>query len=210
MNTQLQNAQKELNSNTAGKIDFKGKTYTMVPTRIVAFRRHFPDHTISTEIVTINDSVVLMKAMILDPSCRILSTGFAEEFRQAQGILSSSAVEVAETSAVGRALANFGLIGDGEMVASAEELMSAVEYQNSVAKKGNANTKPSSTNFFQSINAVKTLDDLVKLAVSAKDSKSQKAVYFKAIALKKSGHFDEALIRKLGLQEQFTDRLLAS
>ena len=45
-------------------IDLKGKDYAMVPERVIAFRKLFPDGFITTDIVHLSDdgTVVLMKA----------------------------------------------------------------------------------------------------------------------------------------------------
>ena len=56
-----------------------------------------------------------------------VSTGHAEENRKASRINTTSALENAETSAVGRALAFCAFISDG--IASAEEVSTAIEQQ---------------------------------------------------------------------------------
>ncbi len=112
---------------TVPKIKIHNKNYTQVVSRVEVFRRHFPDLTIDTTIVDVNNERVLMRAEIRDDN-RIIASGHAEEVREANAINRTSAVEVAETSAVGRALAAFGLHG-GEY-ASAGEVETAIAQQN--------------------------------------------------------------------------------
>lgn len=109
----------------AKTVDIKGKQYATVATRIEIFRRHFPDHTIATEIHPHN-GWVRAKAEIADEKGRTIAIGHAEEDRS-KGINKTSAVENAETSAVGRALALFGLAGNE--IASADEVAEAIAQQ---------------------------------------------------------------------------------
>lgn len=111
-----------------GKMDFRGKAYAPVAMRVEFLRRAFGTELgISTEIVVADERVVIMRATISDAEGRVLATGYAEEFRSSRGVNSTSALENAETSAVGRALAALGL-GGGEY-ASADELAGAVHQQ---------------------------------------------------------------------------------
>jgi hypothetical protein len=69
-----------------------------------------------------------MKASISNEQGRLLATGFAEEVRAASKINRTSALENAETSAIGRALAALGLAGTE--YASADEVANAISQQN--------------------------------------------------------------------------------
>ena len=72
---------------------------------------------------------VLVKATVRDHTGNVMATGYAEELRDSTNILTTSAVEVAETSAVGRALA-FACHGlSGSEIASADETESALAAQ---------------------------------------------------------------------------------
>ena len=118
-----------------GKMDFRGKAYAPVAMRVEFLRRAFGTELgISTEIVSIDERVVIMRASITDAEGRVLATGYAEEFRSTKGVNSTSALENAETSAVGRALAALGL-GGGEY-ASADELAGAVQQQKAAEQRG--------------------------------------------------------------------------
>ena len=111
--------------NSAG-IQMRGqKKYTPVSIRMEIARRFLGGGIgVSTEIVTWGQekgSPVVVKATITRiPDGAVLATGHAEEIRGAGNVNQTSALENAETSAIGRALAALGLSG-GEF-ASANEL----------------------------------------------------------------------------------------
>jgi len=108
------------------KIDIHGKPYTSVASRVEVFRRHFPEASLTTEVMYDDEQRVVIKATIaLDNT--IIATGFAEELRGAGKINSTSALENAETSSIGRALAAMGIHG-GEY-ASHNEVKQAIEQQ---------------------------------------------------------------------------------
>lgn len=107
------------------KINFKGKGYALVASRISAFRAICPRGRINTEILSMENGVVTMKASVFDEDDRELSNGFAQEKEGASYINKTSYIENCETSAIGRALGNLG-IGSDENIASAEELANTV------------------------------------------------------------------------------------
>jgi len=111
-----------------GIVSIHGKEYQTVARRIEDFRTQHPDWTIQSELLSRDNETVVIKSEILDNSGRVISTGFAEESRSASKINKTSAVENAETSAVGRALAFFGM--GGTEIASADEVASAIAQQN--------------------------------------------------------------------------------
>lgn len=110
-------------------IDVKGKNYVQVNERVKALRMICPMATISTEIVSMDDGVVTMKATVSDENGKILGTGFAQEKETSSYINKTSYIENCETSAVGRALGFAGIGIDGSM-ASAEEVANAIINQN--------------------------------------------------------------------------------
>ena len=79
----------------------------------------------------IDDSVVRVQAKIIDANNKVIGSGLAEEVRASSNITRTSAVEVCESSAIGRALSSIGLHG-GEY-ASAEEMLNAVKKQEKIA-----------------------------------------------------------------------------
>lgn len=114
-------------------IEMKGKKYVCVFARVNAFRELCPDGTITTEIVSLEDGVVTMKASVLDESGRLLATGYAQEKESSSFVNETSFIENCETSAVGRALGMLG-IGVDESMASAEEVANAMHQQEDMKK----------------------------------------------------------------------------
>ena len=106
----------------------KGKDYAPVTERVKAFREICPNGMISTEIVSMEDGVVVMKATVCDKEGTILATGLAYEKESSSYINKTSYIENCETSAVGRALGFCGIGIDASM-ASAEELANALKQQ---------------------------------------------------------------------------------
>jgi len=98
-----------------------GKQYTEVAKRVEAFRMTFGgNYGIDTEILHNDGKTVIVKATIRDQSGFVVGSGLAEEIRGSSHITKTSAVEVCETSAIGRALASLGL--HGGQYASANEM----------------------------------------------------------------------------------------
>jgi hypothetical protein len=106
-------------------INIKGKEYVPVVERVKELHKLFPEATIKTEITHNDDKRVIVKATV---NIRFDGEGFVDKIftghSQAEwgkGLMGGVALEVAETSAIGRALgfANIGLL-DG--IASADEM----------------------------------------------------------------------------------------
>lgn len=110
------------------KIDIHGKQYASVASRVEAFRANFPSATIETVLVHDDEQRVVIQARITIDGA-LISTGYAEEFRNDGFINSTSALENAETSAIGRSLSACGLSGS-EHYASSNEVNNAVTQQN--------------------------------------------------------------------------------
>lgn len=107
-----------------GQVLIHNRIYDTVALRVQRFREKHADLSLETEVICRDIEVVAMKAIIRDPSGRILATGHAEEYRSSSTINKTSALENAETSAIGRALAALGL--GGTEFASADEVSRAV------------------------------------------------------------------------------------
>lgn len=106
------------------------RAYETVAERVKKFRATYPVDSgwqLLTEIEFPKDGLVLCRAKIIDPNGRLVATGTAEEVRGSTFINKTSAVENAETSAIGRALFAAGF-GGGEFC-SADELMTALKRQ---------------------------------------------------------------------------------
>jgi hypothetical protein len=103
-----------------------GKEYHTVAERVHTFRETEPDLTIETEIVRWEGDDVVVKASISDNG-KLIATGLAHEVRGSTNINKTSHVENCETSAIGRALAAFGLAGTE--YATADEVANAIAQQ---------------------------------------------------------------------------------
>lgn len=110
-----------------GIVNIHGKAYETVALRVKKFRESNPKFTLQTEVLHRDAEIVVMKASILDETGRLIATGHSEEKRAASTINKTSALENAETSAIGRALAAFGL--GGTEFATADEVANAISQQ---------------------------------------------------------------------------------
>ena len=131
----LQFALEELK--TMPSIDIDGKAYTTVANRINVFRKFFPDYSIITNIISDDDIKVVVQTKITTPSGVVIATGLAEEFRGKNIINTTSALENAETSSIGRALACLSL--GGSEYASANEVENAISQQKQIKQNNNQN-----------------------------------------------------------------------
>ena len=108
-------------------VNIHGSEYATVAHRLAILRRNLgTDARIETIILDRDENYIVIKA-ILSIDNKIISTGIAEEKRNSSRINQTSSVEVAETSAIGRALAFAGITND--KIASAEEVSTAIEQQ---------------------------------------------------------------------------------
>lgn len=107
-------------------IDFKGKKYVLVSDRVLYFNEKYPDGSITTEMVNKpEDEMVVIKATIKPSEGQNRTfTGYSQATWGEGYINKTSALENAETSAVGRALAFMG-IGVIESIASVDEINKA-------------------------------------------------------------------------------------
>jgi hypothetical protein len=115
-------------SKNTGEVAIHGKVYLTVARRIDDFRKteDFNGWSIETDLINSQDSLVVVKATIKNSEGRTISTGYAEEDRAYGKINKTSALENAETSAVGRALAFLGY--GGSEIASANEVANAIAH----------------------------------------------------------------------------------
>lgn len=105
-------------------IKVKGKEYVEVNKRVLAFRKLYPEGTIETEILSLENERVVIKAIVKNENL-ILATGIAYEKENSTFINQTSYIENCETSAVGRALGFLG-IGIETSIASKEEVETAI------------------------------------------------------------------------------------
>lgn len=81
--------------------------YATVEERLTQFWSDHPDGAVITEIAHREENIIVFKAYIyFERGGDLVSTGFAEEVRDASPVNRTSFVENAETSSIGRGLAN--------------------------------------------------------------------------------------------------------
>jgi hypothetical protein len=114
-------------------IKIHGKDYFPVNERLKEFRKDYTDHSLDSNITYHQGGMCVIKAEIRDKDGRVIASGHAYEKEGSGNINKTSYVENCETSAWGRALANFG-IGIDASVASADEVANAVKLQSKPTK----------------------------------------------------------------------------
>ena len=116
-------------------VNIKGKQYVEVNERVKYFRENYEDWAIETELISNDNSVCVIKAIIKNPDGIVKATGLAYEKENDKNsfVNATSYIENCETSAVGRALGFLG-IGIDTSVASAEEVQTAVNKQKAYGK----------------------------------------------------------------------------
>lgn len=109
---------------TKNTVNIHGKEYETVASRVSRFKTDNPELCLITELVYHDADKVIMKASVTNQAGDVWATGHAEERRDSSQINRTSALENAETSAIGRALAAFGMAGTE--YASADEVATAI------------------------------------------------------------------------------------
>ena len=170
----------------SGIVNIRGKEYQTVAYRVQIFREKHPDWTLATEVLHRDAECVVIRASISDEMGRLRSTGHSEEYRKATQINKTSALENAETSAIGRALAGLGI--GGTEFASANEVQNAIAQQNKVTPTSGAEERLSEAErrkvegLVEEIQMILKMDgpvDAVKAYMSAGiEQESDQYVYF--------------------------------
>lgn len=160
-----------MSSNT-GIVNIRGKEYQTVALRVQKFREAHPTWALTSEVLFRDADCVVMKSIIADETGRVIATGHAEEYRKSSQINGTSALENAETSAHGRALAALGI--GGTEFASANEVQNAIHQQ--------AKPHPKRPALEVAFKAVATLDDLKNLWANLSDEDKKIAADLKDIA----------------------------
>ena len=107
-------------------IKIKGKDYVTVDQRVLYFNETYTNGCIKTKLIKMVGNMIIVRARVypnMETPQRYF-TGYAQEVIGEGIVNKTSALENAETSAVGRALAMMG-IGVIESIASADEMNKA-------------------------------------------------------------------------------------
>jgi hypothetical protein len=157
-------------------ISIHGKEYITVAQRVLGFNEQYLKGSISTEVISDDGTTIQMKTTVW-PDASDQSrcfTGFSEEVRGGEGVNKVSAVENAETSAVGRALGMMG-IGIIDGIATADEVSKAVnatsrpasDAQKNYLKRLDPTILPEVINEITDTEAASRIQALVKLQKEA-------------------------------------------
>ena len=150
---------------------FNVNDYVMVEDRIKKFREKHPEGQIKTELVASTPDLqrVIVKAEVYDKEGNVLGSDLAQDHQGTHNFANEySWVEVATTSAIGRALFNAGFQkSNGEKKASREEMQKVVNKQEQSKKEVAKITNDSAEKFAEDIGAKKKsvgdqLNDILK------------------------------------------------
>jgi len=138
---------------------FNVDDYVMVEDRIKKFREKHPEGQIKTELVASTPDLqsVIVKAEVYDKEGNMLGSDLAQDHQGTHNFANEySWVEVATTSAIGRALFNAGFQkSNGEKKASKEEMQKVVNKQKQSKKEVAKITNDSAEKFAEDIGANK-------------------------------------------------------
>lgn len=162
-------------------VDIKGKPYVEVNERIKYFRTNYQDWAMESELISNENGVCVIKAIIRNPEGIVKATGYAYEKENSTFINKTSYIENCETSAWGRALGNLG-IGIDTSIASAEEVLNAQLNQETTPPAKDKKTKKQASDkdmeFIKEIVNFENIDDLREFYKATKDQVDDKRTYY--------------------------------
>ena len=120
-------------TNDIPTLNIKGKKYSTVNERHKHLLQFFPEVRLNEIILHHDEQRVVIKTELYIGDT-IYAVGHAEEYRNANFINKTSALENCSSSSLGRCIAAFGL--SGSEYASAEELVNALSNQNNKSING--------------------------------------------------------------------------
>ena len=178
--------------------NIRGKQYVEVNERIKFFRQEeeYKNWTLSTEFTVLDSNMCVCRAIVADPSQRIIASGHAHETQGSSNINKTSYVENCETSAIGRALAMMG-IGIDTSIASANEVTEAIAKQDDKplsSKPATATPSKGAAKSTQSTKAAAKDPELMSKAIDYIKSQTDKAKAFKFFMDKKGDQLTEKQI----------------
>lgn len=159
-------------------VKIRDKEYVEVNERLKAFRTlpEYKGYSLVSDIISLENGVITVKASIYDADGRIIATGLAQEKESSSFINKTSFVENCETSAWGRALGNLG-IGIDTSVASAEEVENAIN--NQTTKEPTEQEIDPDTDIIQGLIACTDLRNLKNYYLNYKDKVKNKENFIK-------------------------------
>ena len=181
---------------------FDLSNYETVETRLAKFWEEYPNGRIHTNIYHYDENKILFAAEIYKDAAdeKPVSTGYAEELRDASPVNRTSHVENAETSAIGRALANFKFQSKSAPRPSREEMQKVVRQQGEPQPNAinhptqrtreqmidDANNKAQQIKERVSVTSITVTEAQLKLLNKLASEKSQDVVAFSSEVLNKT------------------------
>lgn len=180
----------ERQKNDHGIVTDRGKRYSLVAHRVETFRRAFGltlgiETSWEAPLGFDRGAPIIAKCAISDDTGRVVATGHACEWISSSEFTHTSPIEVAETSAVGRALASLGLHGgeyaSGDEMQRVPEKARAREEAPNVPRQDAPEPQQEELSGLYFPDGSKTVGEDVDLVIDAlnnADSQAQVAKYF--------------------------------